>query len=190
MTLAAAIQISRLAHRYGHAPGALTDLSFVDRAGRDLCLPRSQRRRQDDTVSLALDVDSAPVGSGRDPCRYDLAREAARVRRRIGVVFQAPSLDKKLTVAENIRHQGHLYGLSGGELEARQDEMLDRLGLTDRASDRCETLSGGLRRRVELAKGMLHRPRLLLLDEPRPGSIPALAPICGAICSRSAAKKG
>ena len=95
---------------------------------------------------------------------HDCAKDAAEVRRKIGVVFQSPSLDKKLTVSENLRHQGHLYGLMGGALKTRMAVMLDRVGLADRAAERVEKLSGGLRRRVELAKGLLHEPSVLLLD--------------------------
>ena len=100
---------------------------------------------------------------------YDLADKAQAVRKYLGVVFQRPSLDGKLTVAENLRHHGHLYGLSGGNLKREICTALDQFQLTTRAGDLVETLSGGLQRRAELAKAILHHPRLLLLDEPSTG---------------------
>src|SRR5215475_2953295 len=107
-----------------------------------------------------------PVGGRAVIMGYDAAKEPNQLRRQIGVVFQSQSVDVKLTAAENLRHQGNLYGLRGAKLRERTQAMLARVGLAERANDRVETFSGGMLRRVELAKGLLHQPAVLLLDEP------------------------
>ncbi|OGR88601.1 MAG: hypothetical protein A3A86_01350 [Elusimicrobia bacterium RIFCSPLOWO2_01_FULL_60_11] len=114
------------------------------------------------------------------PCRpaeaeilgLDLAAAPGEVRRKIGFVFQSPSLDKKLTVSENLRHHGRLYGLSGRVLEKKIGDILEKVSLSPRSNELVEILSGGLARRVEIAKGLLHSPEVLLMDEPTTGLDP------------------
>ncbi len=104
---------------------------------------------------------------------HDVLAEPALVRQQLGVVFQSPSLDGKLTALENLRHQGRLYGLGGGELSRRIDQWIGYFGLADRQGEFVERFSGGMRRRLEVAKALLHEPKLLLMDEPATGLDPA-----------------
>src|SRR5256885_9586968 len=158
------ISVRDLVHRYDDR-AALNGVSFDVRPAElfGLLGPTGSGKT---TLFRILSTLMVPVGGRALILGRDAAREPNALRRQIGVVFQAQSIDLKLTAAENLWHQGHLYGLSGRALKARIDEMLSRVGLADRARDKAETFSGGMQRRLELAKGLLHHPSVLLLDEP------------------------
>jgi len=164
------IRVENLTHQYGSRV-ALSNVSFEVQSGEIFGLlgPNGGGKS---TVFRILSTMMVPTGGRAEVAGHDVAREPAAVRRRIGVVFQTQSLDKALTVAENLRSQGHLHGLSGRKLRDRMEEVMERLGLAARRDDRVETLSGGLKRRVEIAKGLLHRPVVLLMDEASTGLDP------------------
>src|SRR5438105_450961 len=167
---APAIALSNLTHSYGDRK-ALDDVSFEVRPAEIFGLlgPNGSGKT---TLFRIVSTLMLPSSGRAQIGGFDAAREPKAVRRQIGVVFQAPSVDVKLTAAENLHHQGHLYGLTGAALSARVKEMMERVGLSDRANEKVETFSGGMQRRVELAKGLLHRPSVLLLDEPTTGLDP------------------
>jgi ABC-2 type transport system ATP-binding protein len=165
------IQVENLTHQYGDRI-ALNHIGFEVGKGEIFGLlgPNGGGKS---TLFRILSTMMAPTSGRAILAGYDVERDPAAVRRQIGVVFQTQSLDKALTVEENLRAQGHLHGLSGADLRSRMESAMERLGILDRRKDLVETLSGGLRRRVEIAKALLHKPQVLLMDEASTGLDPA-----------------
>jgi ABC-2 type transport system ATP-binding protein len=151
-----AVEVDHLRHRYGERV-ALDDVSFAVASGEIFGLLGPNGGGKTTLFKIVSTLLFPTEGTVR-VFGDDVVRDPAAVRRRLGVVFQ---------------HQGHLYGLSGRTLTDRIGEVLARVRVEDRRRDLVSTLSGGLQRRAEVAKALLHRPELLVLDEPSTGLDPA-----------------
>jgi ABC-2 type transport system ATP-binding protein len=169
--MSAAVETNDLGRNFGPR-AALSGVTLSIRAGEMFALlgPNGSGKT---TLFRILSTLLAPSAGTARVGGCDVVGEAMAVRHQIGVVFQSPALDPQLTVEENLRCAGSLYGLRGADLVARLRSAAEALGLSDRLADRVQSLSGGLQRRVEIAKCLLPRPRVLLLDEPSTGLDPA-----------------
>jgi ABC-2 type transport system ATP-binding protein len=165
-----AIEVAGLTKTYGEVE-AVRDVSFTVAAGEVFGFLGPNGAGKSTTINVLCTLARATSGTAR-VCGYDVAAQRDDVRRHIGLVFQDPTLDGYLTAEQNLRLHAELYGIDAGVVPARMRQMLEMVDLWDRRGQKAQTFSGGMRRRLEIARGLLHSPRVLFLDEPTIGLDP------------------
>lgn len=182
------IEISHLCKRFGEVV-AVDDVSFSVRRGELLAFLGVNGAGKSTTISilcglLARDAGEVSVGG------YDVARDLAQIKKTIGVVFQGSVLDSVLTVRETLESRAALYGITGKAFEQRLSELASALQFEELLGRRLGKLSGGQRRRIDVARALLHRPGLLILDEPTTGLDPQTRKILWQVIEKSRREEG
>jgi len=162
-----ALAISGLGHRFGPRE-ALTGISLEVPAGRFVALLGPNGAGKTTLFSVVTRLYNNRSGS-ISVFGHDLRQAPSRALAELGVVFQSRTLDPDLTVRQNLAYHAALHGLAGRAVRARIEQLLVRAGLGEKIDDKVRILSGGQARRVEIARALVHAPRLLLLDEPTVG---------------------
>jgi ABC-2 type transport system ATP-binding protein len=165
-----AIAVEGLAKRYGDLE-AVKGIGFEVAPGEVFGFLGPNGAGKTTTIGMLCTLVRPTGGAGR-VAGHDIVGERDEVRRNIGLVFQDPTLDAYLTAEQNLRFHGELYGLPKAAMNERIGLVLDMVDLADRKDDKVETFSGGMKRRLEIARGLLHSPRVLFLDEPTVGLDP------------------
>jgi ABC-2 type transport system ATP-binding protein len=169
-----AISIRGLTKTFGkgsHLVEAVRGIDLDVRAGETFGFLGPNGAGKSTTIKMLCTL-ADPTGGEATVAGHDVIRERDEVRRHIGLVFQETTLDTYLTADQNLRFHAELYGVPRSELGPRLDEVLSMVGLIDRRDDLVQTYSGGMKRRLEIARGLLHSPRVLFLDEPTIGLDP------------------
>ena len=162
-----ALSVEHVSHAYG-ARLALDDVSFTVKPGSFSVLLGLNGAGKSTLFSVVTHLYAPKAGVVRI-FGHDVARESGPALSRLGVVFQSRTLDPDLSVEQNLAYHAALQGMTGADRRARQKILLERVGLSDRLRDKARHLSGGQARRIEIARALLHRPKLILLDEPTAG---------------------
>src|ERR687891_568539 len=167
---AAAISIRGLVKRFKQVE-AVAGIDLDVRPGETFGFLGPNGAGKSTTIKILCTLADATAGTAT-VAGFDVARQRDQVRRHIGLVFQEPTLDAYLTAEQNLRFHGELYGVDRATAAQRRQEVLTMVDLWERRGDLVQTFSGGMRRRLEIARGLLHSPRVLFLDEPTIGLDP------------------
>ena len=168
--MSAILHVQNLVKNYGDFK-AVKGVSFDIEEGEIFSLLGPNGAGKTTTISM-LSTLYTPTSGDATIGGHSITKDPMGVRGIIGVVPQDLALYEDLTARENLIFWGQMYNLSGKALHARVDEVLEQIGLTDKAKDRVKTYSGGMKRRVNIGVGLLHKPRLLFMDEPTVGIDP------------------